>query len=127
MIFALALVGKLFITGSYGLLYLVSSELFPTSVRSRGLNLSSMMARFGSIMSPFIIKLLVSCGVVWCASVVLCCLGSSNGAFISISLICFVKIRSNYGFVLFLFCDSCSFFFVKVFWMLWWLLADCPL
>ncbi|KAK4287414.1 hypothetical protein Pmani_039514 [Petrolisthes manimaculis] len=60
MVFSLALVGKLFITGSYGLLYLASSELFPTCVRSRGLNLSSMMARLGSILSPFIIKVLVS-------------------------------------------------------------------
>nr|XP_027219820.1 organic cation transporter protein-like [Penaeus vannamei] len=48
MIFSLALVGKLFITASYGLMYLVSSELFPTCVRSRGLNMSSMMARLGS-------------------------------------------------------------------------------
>ncbi|KAG7173435.1 Organic cation transporter protein-like 19 [Homarus americanus] len=54
----LALVGKLFITGAYNLLYLTASELLPTCVRSRGLNLSSMMARVGSIMSPFIIGLL---------------------------------------------------------------------
>ncbi|KAK3850102.1 hypothetical protein Pcinc_043172, partial [Petrolisthes cinctipes] len=60
MVFSLALVGKLFITGSYGLLYLASSELFPTCVRSRGLNLSSMMARLGSIVSPFIIKVLAT-------------------------------------------------------------------
>ncbi|XP_069979925.1 organic cation transporter protein [Penaeus vannamei] len=60
MIFSLALVGKLFITASYGLMYLVSSELFPTCVRSRGLNMSSMMARLGSIISPFIIDVLAT-------------------------------------------------------------------
>ncbi|XP_042208340.1 organic cation transporter protein-like [Homarus americanus] len=60
MIFSLALVGKLFITGSYGVLYLAASELFPTCVRSRGLSLSSLMARLGSIVSPFIIKVLAA-------------------------------------------------------------------
>lgn len=59
VIFSLALVGKFFITGSYNLLYLVSSEVFPTCVRSRGLNLSSTMARVSSILSPFIIQIMV--------------------------------------------------------------------
>lgn len=84
MIFSLALVGKLFITGSYGLLYLVSSELFPTSVRSRGLNLSSMMARFGSIMSPFIIKLLAS--TYWWAPSVLFGAGAGLGSLFALLL-----------------------------------------
>lgn len=60
MMFSLALVGKLFITGSYGLLYLATSELFPTCVRSRGLSFSSLMARLGSIVSPFIIRILAN-------------------------------------------------------------------
>ncbi|XP_063844400.1 organic cation transporter protein-like isoform X2 [Scylla paramamosain] len=84
MIFALALVGKLFITGSYGLLYLVSSELFPTTVRSRGLNLSSMMARFGSIMSPFVIKLLAS--TYWWAPSVLFGMGAGLGTLFALLL-----------------------------------------
>ncbi|XP_042857513.1 organic cation transporter protein-like [Penaeus japonicus] len=57
VVFSLALVGKFFITGSYNILYLVSSEVFPTCIRSRGLNLSSTMARLSSILSPFIIQL----------------------------------------------------------------------
>lgn len=69
IIFSLALVGKLFITGSYGMLYLVSSELFPTCLRSRGLNVSSMMARLGSVISPFIIKVLAA-SYWWSPSVV---------------------------------------------------------
>ncbi|XP_068239328.1 organic cation transporter protein-like [Palaemon carinicauda] len=68
MVFSLALVGKLFITGSYGLLYLATSELFPTCVRSRGLSLSSVMARLGSIVSPFIIKILAT-SYYWAPSV----------------------------------------------------------
>lgn len=59
VVFSLALVGKFFITGSYNILYLVSSEVFPTCIRSRGLNLSSTMARLSSILSPFIIQLAV--------------------------------------------------------------------
>ncbi|XP_066961045.1 organic cation transporter protein-like isoform X1 [Macrobrachium rosenbergii] len=68
MVFTLALVGKLFITGSYGILYLTTSELFPTCVRSRGLSLSSVMARLGSIVSPFIIKVLAN-SYYWAPSV----------------------------------------------------------
>lgn len=51
--------GKFFITGNYNVLYLVCSEVFPTCVRSRGLNLSSTMARLSSILSPFIIQIMV--------------------------------------------------------------------
>ncbi|KAK7073281.1 hypothetical protein SK128_015181 [Halocaridina rubra] len=69
MVFSLALVGKLFITGSYGILYLATSELFPTCVRSRGLSMSSLMARLGSIISPFIIKVLAN-SYWWSPSVV---------------------------------------------------------
>ncbi|ROT81683.1 putative organic cation transporter protein-like [Penaeus vannamei] len=58
VIFSLALVGKFFITGNYNVLYLVCSEVFPTCVRSRGLNLSSTMARLSSILSPFIIQIM---------------------------------------------------------------------
>ncbi|XP_027208696.2 organic cation transporter protein [Penaeus vannamei] len=58
VIFSLALAGKFFITGNYNVLYLVCSEVFPTCVRSRGLNLSSTMARLSSILSPFIIQIM---------------------------------------------------------------------
>ncbi|KAF2358547.1 Major facilitator sugar transporter-like [Trinorchestia longiramus] len=60
VIFSLAMVGKLFITGAYNLLYLYSVELFPTCVRNRGLSVSSMMARVASISAPFVTKSLAS-------------------------------------------------------------------
>uniref|UniRef100_A0A6A7G5P2 Organic cation transporter protein-like n=1 Tax=Hirondellea gigas TaxID=1518452 RepID=A0A6A7G5P2_9CRUS len=59
-ILILAMVGKLFITAAYNLLYLFAVELFPTCVRNRGLNVSSMMARLASIASPFVVTLLAS-------------------------------------------------------------------
>ncbi|CAL4069503.1 unnamed protein product, partial [Meganyctiphanes norvegica] len=56
--FILSMIGKLFITGAYSLLYLLCSELFPTCVRSRGLNMASFLGRIGAIIAPFIVDLM---------------------------------------------------------------------
>lgn len=56
--FILSMIGKLFITGAYSLLYLLCSELFPTCVRSRGLNMASFLGRLGAIIAPFIVDLM---------------------------------------------------------------------
>lgn len=50
---SLAMAGKFCVTGSFGLLYLYTSEMFPTEVRSVTLGSCSMFARFGSILAPF--------------------------------------------------------------------------
>ncbi|KAG8193142.1 hypothetical protein JTE90_006974 [Oedothorax gibbosus] len=52
-----AMVGKFCVTGSFGLLYLYTSELFPTVVRSASLGSCSMCARIGSILAPFVREL----------------------------------------------------------------------
>ncbi|KAK4305498.1 hypothetical protein Pmani_022604 [Petrolisthes manimaculis] len=51
---ALAMLGKLTISAAYQILYLHSTELFPTEVRIRGSGTASMMAKMGSFIAPFI-------------------------------------------------------------------------
>ncbi|GFQ65411.1 organic cation transporter protein [Trichonephila clavata] len=52
-----AMAGKFCVTGSFGLLYLYTSELFPTVVRNVTLGSCSMCARVGSILAPFVREL----------------------------------------------------------------------
>lgn len=51
---AVVMVGKFLITSAYQVIYLYCSELYPTTLRTRGLGLTSMMGRLGAIISPFI-------------------------------------------------------------------------
>jgi hypothetical protein len=44
-------------SASYAIIYLYSSELFPTSIRNSCMGSCSMMARIGAITAPFIIGL----------------------------------------------------------------------
>ncbi|XP_068221444.1 solute carrier family 22 member 3-like [Palaemon carinicauda] len=48
------MIGKFLITSAYQVIYLYCSELYPTTLRTRGLGLTSMMGRLGAIISPFI-------------------------------------------------------------------------
>lgn len=51
---AIMMVSKFSITSAYQVVYLYSSELFPTTLRTRGVGVSSMVGRLGAILSPFI-------------------------------------------------------------------------
>ncbi|XP_063046702.1 organic cation/carnitine transporter 2-like [Engraulis encrasicolus] len=50
----LAMTGRLVVTGAFSFVYVYSTELFPTVVRNMGLGVTSMAARIGSTVSPYI-------------------------------------------------------------------------
>ena len=52
-----ALGGRFCIFASFAVLYVYSAELFPTVVRNAGLGMSSLSARVGGIVAPFIVLL----------------------------------------------------------------------
>ncbi|OWF50932.1 Organic cation transporter protein [Mizuhopecten yessoensis] len=54
---AFALIGKFGISISYGIIYLMSAEVFPTVVRNAGMGVSSMCARIGGMLAPQILEL----------------------------------------------------------------------
>ncbi|RUS86167.1 hypothetical protein EGW08_006061 [Elysia chlorotica] len=53
----LAMVGKFGITASYGIIYLMAAEIFPTVIRNIGMGVASMSARIGGIVAPLILDL----------------------------------------------------------------------
>lgn len=50
----LVMTGKLAITSSYCVIYIMSAEIFPTEVRNAGIGASSMCARIGGILCPYV-------------------------------------------------------------------------
>lgn len=49
-----AMLGKLAITSSYGTVYILTAEQFPTVIRNVGLGAASTFARVGGILAPYV-------------------------------------------------------------------------
>jgi OCT family organic cation transporter-like MFS transporter 4/5 len=54
LLITLSMIGKLAITTSYGIVYIFTAELFPTVIRNVGVGASSLCARIGGILCPYI-------------------------------------------------------------------------
>jgi OCT family organic cation transporter-like MFS transporter 4/5 len=50
----LALVGKLFASGSFSVIYMFTAEIYPTNIRNTAVGTFSMTARVGGIAAPYI-------------------------------------------------------------------------
>ncbi|CAH1251989.1 SLC22A5 [Branchiostoma lanceolatum] len=50
----LAMTGKFMITATFSIIYIFSAEIFPTVVRQIGIGMSSMSARVGGMVAPFV-------------------------------------------------------------------------
>ncbi len=50
----MAMVGKMAITMSFALVYVHTTEIYPTVMRNSGLATSSCVARIGSALAPYI-------------------------------------------------------------------------
>ena len=51
---ALAMAGKFCVTGTFGIIYVYSAEVFPTVVRSSGVGTASVFARLGGAVAPYV-------------------------------------------------------------------------
>jgi len=55
------MLGKFCISGAYAVVYLFSTEQFPTVVKNSGLGMCSLFARFGGLACPYVVLL----GTTW--------------------------------------------------------------
>ena len=60
-----SILGKMCMTGGFEVLYILSSELYPTVVRNVGMGTSSACARAGSMLAPYIAQLVSTCVYTW--------------------------------------------------------------
>jgi len=72
-----AFIGKAGVSASFSIVYNLVAELYPTVTRSNAVGISSVAARIGGFLAPFIISLQDS--VRWLPNVIFSCLGITAG------------------------------------------------
>lgn len=60
VIVTLAMIGKAAITCSYAMVYLYSSEIYPTVMRSTGVGAGTCFARIGGVVAPLAEELVIN-------------------------------------------------------------------
>lgn len=50
----LAMLGKLAVTGAYSAAYVITAELYPTSIRQVALSVAATVGRVGGVFAPFV-------------------------------------------------------------------------
>ena len=65
----LYLIGKVAISGAFGVVYMFTAEIFPTKLRTSLLGLCSMVGRLGSMLAP-LTPLLVSQSVIFTPKII---------------------------------------------------------
>nr|XP_053640648.1 organic cation transporter protein-like [Cherax quadricarinatus] len=78
LVVTLALAGKVCISGAFQIIYVYSSELFPTEVRLQGLGAASVFGQLGSVILPYITTYLGPL-VPWAPSVIFASLSLMAG------------------------------------------------
>jgi len=76
------LISKFAVTASFGTIYLYTSELFPTKLRSCCVGLSSTCGRLGAIVSPYVSSLGSVTGLVWLPMVIMSVLAIVSGSLV---------------------------------------------
>ena len=61
LIITLAILGRWGVTATWNFLYMITSEVYPTPLRSIGLASCSMVGRIGGVVSPFISQMVGQC------------------------------------------------------------------
>ena len=57
LIITLAILGRWGVTAIWSFLYMITSEVYPTPLRSIGLSSCSTMGRIGGVLSPFVAQM----------------------------------------------------------------------
>jgi len=73
----LTLAFRFIISTIYAIIYVYSTEYYPTVIRAKGLSMNTLCGRFGAIVSPFLVEIYEFNYFVMCLIVIICCFFST--------------------------------------------------